>query len=437
MTLSVSSSDIHFSYRCVELDNGLTVVLHQDRSAPVVGVHVMYHVGSKDERPGRTGFAHLFEHLLFQGSQNVSEAEHFRYIQDAGGTLNGSTWFDRTNYFEVVPSGDLDLALGLESDRMGFFLPGITQEKLDNQRDVVKNERRQSYENRPYGLASETVLRIAYPDGHPYQHPTIGHMEDLDAASLKDVRRFFHTFYGPNNAVLVITGDIDPDHALSRVERYFGDIERGPEPPRNEIPTVRPPGERRETIVDRIQVPRVYMMHHAPSYNASDFEASAVLTSLLAQGKSSRLYRDLVYDQRIAGSVQSYVWPLERVGMLWVVATGRPGVDADALEQAMAETLNGILESPPDAAEVAGARNRARRQMVRSLSGVGKRASAFAHAVTLRGDPEYVNESFGRYASVSVEDVTRVAADVLRPVQRTVVRVVPPGATDETGERAS
>lgn len=436
MTHPVNSADISFPFRCVELENGLKVVLQPDHSTSLVGVHVMYHVGSKDERPGRTGFAHLFEHLLFQGSQNVAEAEHFRYIQDAGGTLNGTTWFDRTNYFEVVPSSELDLALWLESDRMGFFLPAITQDKLDNQRDVVKNERRQSYENRPYGLAAETVLRAAFPEGHPYRHPTIGYMEDLDAASLKDVRRFFNTFYGPNNAVLVITGDIDPDDALARVERYFGDIPRGPEPPRNEIPDQLPVGERRETIEDRVQVPRVYMMHHSPSYNEPDFEASAVLTSLLAQGKSSRLYQDLVYDQRVAGSVQAYVWPTERVGMFWVVATGRPGVDADTLEEAMSATLRGAIESLPDEAEVVGARNRARRHMVRTLSGVGMRASAFAHAVTLRGDPEYVNQSFSRYASVSVEDVARVSTEVLQPERRTIVRVVGPGSNGGSSEDA-
>ena len=190
----------------------------------------MYHVGSKDERAGRTGFAHLFEHLLFQGSEHVGHDEHFKLIQNAGGTLNGSTWFDRTNYYETLPSCHLDLALWLESDRMGFFAPSITQEKLDNQRAVVKNERLQSYENRPYGLAFETVLQLAYPEGHPYRHPTIGSMKDLDEATLENVHEFFDLYYGPNNAVLVLAGDIDPKDALARADRYFGEIPARPRP---------------------------------------------------------------------------------------------------------------------------------------------------------------------------------------------------------------
>ena len=239
----MSADQVHFSYREHVLDNGLRVILHQDRSTPVVAVHVMYHVGSKDERPGRTGFAHLFEHLLFQGSEHVPKGEHFRLVQNAGGTLNGSTWFDRTNYYETLPSNQLELALWLESDRMGFFAPSITQEKLDNQRGVVKNERRQSYENRPYGLAFETVLAEAYPEGHPYRHPTIGYMEDLDAASLEDVHDFFDTYYGPDNATLVVAGDVDPDRALAKVERWFGDIAGGDPPPEVEVPRISGRGE--------------------------------------------------------------------------------------------------------------------------------------------------------------------------------------------------
>ena len=205
-----TAGSVSLSIEEQQLDNGLRVILQPDPAAPLVTAHVMYHVGSKNERKGRTGFAHLFEHLLFQGSENVPREGHFKHIQDAGGTLNGTTWFDRTNYFETVPSNELDLGLWLESDRMGFFKPGITSEKLENQREVVKNERRQSYENRPYGLAFETVLDEAYPEGHPYRHPTIGYMEDIDAARLEDVHDFFDLYYGPNNATLVLAGDLDP-----------------------------------------------------------------------------------------------------------------------------------------------------------------------------------------------------------------------------------
>ncbi|MFQ5678485.1 MAG: M16 family metallopeptidase [Gemmatimonadota bacterium] len=405
------------------LDNGLRVILHEDRSSPVVAVHLMYHVGSKDERPGRTGFAHLFEHLLFQGSEHVPRDGHFRYIQEAGGTLNGSTWFDRTNYFETLPANELDLALWLESDRMGWFASSITPEKLDNQREVVKNERRQSYENRPYGLAFENLLAIAYPEGHPYRHPTIGYMEDLDAASLDDVRDFFDRFYGPNNAVLVLAGDL-PTDAIRRVDRWFGEI-----PPRERPPPVLVPmagnGEVRRTLTDRVQVPRVYLLYHSPPFGDPSFEAGDVLTFLLADGKSSRLYRELVYERRIAAEVQAFTWPTERVGMLIVVATARPGVAAGTLEEGIAETLEATRGREPPAEEMEGARNRARRSLVARLDGMGSRADAFAHAAMLRDDPGYVNEAFGRYAAVGGEEVAAVARKLLRAENGAVVYVVP------------
>ncbi|MFB6240753.1 MAG: M16 family metallopeptidase, partial [Gemmatimonadota bacterium] len=300
---TTSGGEATFPFRRETLENGLEVILHEDRSTPVVAVHLMYHVGSKDEREGRTGFAHLFEHLLFQGSEHVPKGEHFRLVQNAGGTLNGSTWFDRTNYFEILPSNQLELALWLESDRMGHFLPAITQEKLDNQRGVVKNERRQAYENRPYGLAFEEAMHAAFPEGHPYRHPTIGYMEDLDAASLEDVRDFFRDYYGPNNATLVVAGDADPGEALEEVERYFGGFEARETPPPVDVPELEAPGERRTELTDQVAVPRVYLMYHAPSYRDEAFEAADVLSSLLADGKSSRLHRELVYERQVAGEV--------------------------------------------------------------------------------------------------------------------------------------
>jgi zinc protease len=423
--LRAGAAEIRFEFQTHVLENGLRVILHEDHSSPLVSVHIMYHVGSKDERKGRTGFAHLFEHLLFQGSRHVGETEHFRYVQGVGGTLNGSTWFDRTNYFQTLPSNNLDLALWLESDRMGFFLPAITQEKLDNQRGVVKNERRQSYENRPYGLAVETVLRNTYPEGHPYRHPTIGFMEDLDAASLDDVRAFFEMYYAPNNAVLVLAGDLECDDALQRVGHYFGEVPARKPPPAIDTPVPPPPGERRAVLEDRVQVPRVYMTFHAPSFRHPEFEASGVLASLLADGESSRLYRRLVYEKKIAGEVHAFVWPLELVGMLWVVATARPGVTAAELETEVSETLDSLLTEGPAEDELLGARNRARRRLVRNLAGVGGRSDALAHAAVLRGDPEYVNEAFARYAEVGEEDIRRSVADILRPENRSVLWVVP------------
>ncbi len=418
-------STIRFEFVTHELNNGLQVILQPDPTRPLVSVHVMYHVGSKDEPPGRTGFAHLFEHLLFQGSANVGEAEHFRLIQEAGGSLNGTTWFDRTNYFETVPSNRLELALWLESDRMGWFLPAITQAKLDNQRGVVKNERRQSYENRPYGLATETVLGSAFPVGHPYRHPTIGYMEDLDRASLADVSQFFRQWYGPENAVLVVCGDFDPATGRRLVERYFGEIEPSPAPTRVQVESPICGNGRTESISDDVTVPRVYMMYHAPPLPAEDYETSVVLSSVLAGGRSSRLYRRLVYDRGIASDVHAYVWPLECVGMLWIVATARQGVSAPDLEEAIDETLGSLLSEGLRDEEVAGARNRARRQLLTRLEGVGGRAEAFALAATLTGDAGYVNDSFGRFAEITSPRVQLQASELLVPGNRTVLHVVP------------
>jgi len=425
-----------FPYRREMLDNGLEVILHEDRTTPVVAVHLMYHVGSKDERPGRTGFAHLFEHLLFQGSENVPKGEHFRLVQNAGGTLNGSTWFDRTNYFEILPSNQLDLALWLESDRMGHFLPSITQEKLDNQRGVVKNERRQAYENRPYGLAFETALLTAFDQGHPYRHPTIGYMEDLDAASLQDVRDFFRDYYGPNNATLVLAGDFDADDALGRVERYFGSFEPRETPPPVDVPGVEAPGERRVEISDQVAVPRVYLMYHGPSYRDEDFESADVLTSLLADGKSSRLHRELVYERQLAADARAFTWPTEEAGMVWAVATARPGVSAGELEEALRSVLEEASDGGFSGEEAQGARNRAERSLVGQLNSVGGRADAFAHAAVLRDDPGYVNAVFGKYEDVEREDVDRLAREVLRPERLTVTTVVP-GEEDAGRETAA
>lgn len=409
------------------LDNGLRVIVHPDDSAPVVAVHVMYHVGSKNERPGRTGFAHLFEHLLFQGSEHVEGTEHMRLVQDAGGSMNGSTWFDRTNYYETLPSNRLDLALWLESDRMGFFLPAISQAKLDNQRDVVKNERRQSYENRPYGLAVETVLGATFPEGHPYRHPTIGYMEDLDAATLDDVTEFFRAWYGPANATVVVAGDVTVDDAVARIRHWFGEI-RGEEPPAPPGLVPRTPGRVDARITDEVSVPRVYLAFPAPSFPDPGFEAADVLTSLLADGRSSRLYASLVHEKRVAADVSAFVWPTESVGLLWVVATARPGVDAAALEGELRGVLAELRRQGPTARELGGARNRSRRQLVRQLDSVGRRADLIAHAAVYRDEPGYVNTVFERYDAIGEAEIVAAAERVLDPDDGTALHVVPEGA---------
>jgi zinc protease len=431
--VSAKTRSIRFPFETRELDNGLKVILQPDRSSPVVAVHVMYHVGSRNEQPGRTGFAHLFEHLLFQGSEHVGEAEHFRLVQEVGGTLNGSTWFDRTNYYETVPSHQLDLALWLESDRMGWFLSSITQEKLDNQRDVVKNERRQSYENRPYGLATETVLSHAFPEGHPYRHPTIGYMEDLDRATLDDVKNFFTEWYAPSNAVLVLCGDFETEEAMRRVERYFGDVPARPVPSRVAAAGQGIGGFGPVRIEDSVSVPRIYAMHHAPSFRSEDYEAASVVASVLAGGRSSRLYDELVYERQVAADVHAYVWPLEEVGMLWMVATGRPGVDAELLQSELDRTVGRLFDEPASEEEVAGARRRARRQLLLQLESVGGRANALAHAAVLRGEPAYLNDAFDRYGGVETDTVRRLVANILEPGGRTVVHVSPKQAGSARG----
>ena len=326
-----------------QLPNGLDVVLNEDHSAPLVAVNVWYHVGSKNERPGRTGFAHLFEHMLFSGSQNVGPNQHFRYVQSVGGTLNGSTTLDRTNYYETLPSNYLALGLWLEADRMGFFLPTLSQERLDVQKNVVKEERRQRYENVPYGIWLETLLRLGYPPGHPYSWPTIGSMADLTAAELEDVKQFFRRYYAPNNAVLTITGDFDPAEARALVERYFGSIPAGPPIERPTPEIRRGAGEARETLQAPVQLPRVYRAYRIPRFGDPGWFAGALLTSILTRDKASRLERALVYEQQIAQDVVGFTWDAEIEGMVMLWATAKQGVSPDRLEAAMDAEIEKVI----------------------------------------------------------------------------------------------
>ena len=306
------------------LANGLDVIFHEDHSTPIVGVNVWYHVGSKDERPGRTGFAHLFEHMMFQGSKHFDKV-YFGPIQSAGGRLNGSTANDRTNYWETVPSNYLELALWMESDRMGFLLPAMTQAKLDNQRDVVKNERRQSYENRPYGLVHETILAALYPPDHPYSWPTIGSMKDISEASREDIADFFRRYYHPANASLCIAGDFDPAEARRLVEKHFGPIPRGPQVIHPAARTPQLNGEKRFLMTDRVGLARVYIAWPTARQFSSEDAALDVLAHVLAGSKTSRLYRLLVREKQIAQDVQTYQDGQELSGEFALVLTVRPG----------------------------------------------------------------------------------------------------------------
>ncbi|GER06533.1 hypothetical protein JCM17843_08430 [Kordiimonadales bacterium JCM 17843] len=322
--LAVEMPDVDIPYESFTLDNGLTVVVHEDRKAPLVAVSVWYHVGSKDEPAGKTGFAHLFEHLMFNGSEN-HDAEFFEPLQEVGVTdVNGTTWLDRTNYFETVPTPALERVLFLESDRMGHLLGAVTQEKLDNQRGVVQNEKRQG-ENEPYGRAFDMLQSGVFPVGHPYHHSTIGSMEDLDAASLDDVKEWFNTYYGPNNTVLVLAGDIDVEEARPMVERYFGDIPAGPPLVKGKSSIPELASNVHEVMQDRVPQARIYRVWAVPGRTTEAANTLDVAAEILGGGKTSRLYRDLVYNRQIATNIQVGLFPFELSSLFFIQVDVKDG----------------------------------------------------------------------------------------------------------------
>ena len=409
------------------LDNGLRVTLSEDHTAPVVAVNLWYGVGSRNEREGRTGFAHLFEHMMFQGSAHVDKNGHFELIEQAGGSMNASTWFDRTNYFESVPSHHLELALWLESDRMGWLLPAMTQEKLDNQRDVVKNERRQRYDNQPYGDWDERLQAMVYPPDHPYHHSVIGSMEDISAATLEDVEEFFRTFYLPSNAVLTICGDFDPDAALEMARRHFGEIPAGPA-----IPSL--PGKPdlspvmgdtvRATVISRVPLPRVYYAARVPAYTSDAFYSADVAASVLGSGRASRLYRSLVRERRVAKDVVSYVFPLSTgSAMLLFWVTGYPGADPEMLEAELireVEGLDGVSEE-----EIGRAVALTETHLVNTLQQVGERADLLSMFDQFFDDPGRLNTEIERLRTVTTEGVRDFASTYLGADNRALLTYLP------------
>jgi predicted Zn-dependent peptidase len=424
------------------LANGLRLIVSEDHLAPVVAVCIWYNVGSKHEVDGKTGFAHLFEHVMFQGSGHVAKAEHMALVQAAGGTMNGTTWLDRTNYFETVPSHQLELALWLEADRMATLLDALNQENLDNQRAVVKNEKRSSYDNRPYGDWFHKLQEHVFPPDHPYHHPTIGSMEDLDAASLDDVAAFFRTYYAPNNAVLAIVGDVDPAQTRAWVERYFGEI-----PANRTIPALGdmslPPligAEAREIVEDRVPLPRHFFGFRAPMIGDPRLDALEVAAQILAGGKGSRLYRRLIRDEKIAQDVSFFVLGL--IGGASIAAgqaTVRPGVDPAVVERAFEEELERIGREPVTADELARARALIETFELESMQRVDERADRLAMYATLLDDPDMINRQMGRYLAVTAADIQAAAAEVLRPENRVVLTYIPAGdaSTGTTDEETA
>ena len=394
------------------LSNGLDVILSQDNSLPVASVNLWYHVGSKNEDQGKTGFAHLFEHVMFEGSKH-HDTSFFEPLQKVGANLNGSTTPDRTNYWVDVPSNYLELILWLESDRMGYLLEALTDRKLDVQRDVVKNERRQNYENRPYGMAHMLLQPAAFPAPHPYNWTTIGSPEDLDNASLDDVKSFFRRFYTPNNASLAIVGDFDPDEARAMVEKYFGDIPPGSHIERAVRMDSSLSGAVELTTYDRVQLPRLYITWPTVPAFSADQPALDMVAAILGDGRSSRMYRSLVYEKRSARDVHVYHHDQEIAGEFIVQATANPGHSLDELESELLRQLEDIRSGNVDARELERARNRIQASHVFQLErsgGFGGRADQLNYYNTLTGDPEFVNNDLDRYMAVGIEDVRRAAS---------------------------
>jgi predicted Zn-dependent peptidase len=409
------------------LPNGLEVILHEDHRMPEIAVDVWYKVGARDEAPGRTGFAHLFEHVMFQGTKHIPEDKHFEYLQKAGASsVNGSTSHDRTNYFEVLPTNQLELALWLESERMGFLLERTGfKETVDNQRDVVKNERRQRYENRPAGLISKVLLEALYPPEHPYYHQVIGSMEDLTAASVEDVKAFFRTYYAPGNATLVIAGDFDKAKTKQLVEQYFGPIPAGEAITRRPAPEVRLAGVKRIAMEAKIQQPQLYVAYPTPAnFTPGDRELD-LLSNVLAGGKSSRLYRRLVYDLKIAQNVTAS----QQSGLLAsdfeITASPMPGHTLDEILAVVDEELAAFQAKGLDAAELDRAKNQLESDTVRSLEGLLARAERLQQYNLSLGEPGFLAEDLRRYRAVDTAAVQQVSGQYLRKEGRLVVTVDP------------
>ncbi len=417
------------------LANGLRVTVAPDHTAPVVAVNIWYHAGSANEKPGRTGFAHLFEHMLFQGSEHVAANEHFELIQRAGGTLNGSTWLERTNYYETVPSHQLALALWLEADRMGRLLPGLTQEKLDTQRGVVKNERLWSVDNQPYGTWWERLPALAFPPEHPFHHSLIGSFEDLDAASLDDVREFFATWYVPDNAVLSIVGDVEVDEAFELAERYFGQIPRGaPRPPMPDLSIPDRFGDwRRDVVPDDVMVPRLFLAFRCPPLGEQGAAVAYVCASVLGTGKGSRMQERLVRGREVATSAASFTFDLSRGRDLLVLdVTARPEIDGGAIEGHVAAEVDALARDGATSAEVERAIALATTEFVTSLQSAQARADRLSMYATHLGDPRALFTWLGQVSSVTVDNVNAWAREWMGEDNRASLLYVPrPAAAPE------
>lgn len=414
---------LDFALRDHTLDNGLRVVVAPDPSVPIVAVNLWVNVGSRHERPGRTGLAHLFEHLMFQGSRNVAEGEHMQTLMAHGGRLNATTWFDRTNYFETVPTGVLELALWLEADRHGYLLDAVNQTCLDNQRDVVKEEKQQRYDNRPYGHALEDIYGLVFPAGHPYHHSTIGSMADLDAASLEDVHDFYKRHYGPNNTVLTLVGDVGADEGIALADKYFGGLARVDIAPVASAEPLRPLDtplrfERAGDVPDD----RLYLSFRLPPDHTRDFLVAEATFDILAGMATSRLYRRLVRGEQIATHVSRSAMGLtDGVSLGLLTADVSDGSSIEQVEDTICEELQRLADHGPTDGELQAAFADFERGWLQALAVHDERADTISHYTLLYDDPQHINTHLDQAASVTAQEIQQLAAAWLRPQSRAVV----------------
>jgi zinc protease len=431
--LSAQAAKLAVPYTRFVLPNGLNVIVHEDHSTPMVSVNMRYNVGSAREKPGRTGFAHLFEHIMFEGSGHVAEGKFDQWLEAAGGNNNGSTSEDGTQYWENVPSNALDLALFLESDRMGYLLDAMSPAKVDGQRDVVKNERRQSYENRPYGMAWLSINENLYPGDHPYHWPVIGSMEDLSAASYQDVVDFFKKYYAPANATLAIAGDVSTAQARQAAEKWFSDVPAGQPVPPLAAPAAALAEEKHVVLQDRVQLPRVYLAYHTPAWLAPGDATLDVAANVLAGGKNSRLYKRLVYDLQIAQDVSAFQSSNWLSSQFMIIATARSGHTLTELATVIDEEIKKLTTEPPTAREVARAVNQYESgflDRLEQIGGFGGKADQLNQYSLRTGDPDYFAEDLTRYRAVDSTDVQAAVISFLKPDARVVLSVVPQGKAE-------
>ena len=402
------------------LHNGLRVIASPDHGAPSVAVNLWYDVGSRDEEPGRTGFAHLFEHIMFQGSAHVASGQHIALLQAAGGSVNATTWFDRTNYFETVPTGGLDLALWLEADRMGTLLEALNTESLDNQREVVKEERRQRYDNVPYGDAIELLIAQTFPSDHPYGHSTIGSMDDLNAATLADVQAFFRAHYLPNNAVCSVVGDVEPEDAFERVATFFGHLPAGEKPAKPSSDPLTPlPGDHRGETSGVVPAEAVYLSWRLPARGTPAYDALDLAFSILGHGQTSRLHRTMVRSLEHAEATSATTLGLIGGNSFgFAYARARDGVLVEQIEDDLIVEIERMRSEPPTEREVRRAKAQFERHWLHELARVDSRADALSEYATLHGDPELINGRMAEFDALTADDIAAALGDWLRADQR-------------------